>query len=94
MARSLVYTSFLLPDCSEALAFFTQLLRWGVREDIQLPGSKRWVVVAPGDGGGGGGALLLARASTPEQCALIGRQGGGHVGEPSARTDATKKAAS
>lgn len=91
MARSLVYTSFLLPGCGEALAFFTQRLRWGVREDIQLPGSKRWGVVAPGDGGG---ALLLTRASTPEQCALIGRQGGGHVGEPSARTDATLKAAS
>ena len=80
MARSLVYTSFLVPDCEEALVFFTQVLRWRVREDVRLSDSKRWLVVAPGEDEGGGGALLLARASTPEQRSLIGRQGGGRVG--------------
>ena len=81
MGHSLVYTSLLVPSYDEALAFFTQVLRWTVREDIRLSDSKRWLVVAPGeDEGGGGGALLLARASTPEQQALIGRQCGGRVG--------------
>ena len=77
MARSLVYTSLLVPEYDEALVFFTQVLRWGVREDIRLPGGKRWVVVSPGDGGG---ALLLARSSTAEQRARIGQQLGGRVG--------------
>ena len=77
MARSLVYTSLLVPSYDEALTFFTRVLRWTVREDIRLSDSKRWLVVAPERSGG---ALLLARASTPEQQALIGRQGGGRVG--------------
>ena len=46
MARSLVYTSFLLPDFDEALVFSTQVLRWRVREDIRLSDSKRWLVVS------------------------------------------------
>ena len=77
MSRSLVYTSLLVPSYDEALTFFTQVLRWGVREDVQLSDSKRWLVVAPA---ADGGALLLARASAPEQLALVGRQGGGRVG--------------
>ncbi len=84
MTRSLVYTSLLVPSYDEALAFFTQVLRWTVREDIRLSDSKRWLVVAPGkgesEGEGGGGALLLCRAATPEQLALMGRQCGGRVG--------------
>jgi len=69
-------TSLLVPDYDEALAFFTQVLRFRVLEDTALSPDKRWVVVAPSSSGG---ALLLARASTPEQRTLIGRQGGGRV---------------
>jgi predicted enzyme related to lactoylglutathione lyase len=76
MPRSLALTSLLVPDYDEALAFFTQALRFEVLEDRALAPGKRWVVVAPSSSGG---ALLLARASTPEQRALIGHQGGGRV---------------
>ena len=38
--------------------------------------SSDLVVVAPSDEGG---AFLLAKASTPEQRAMIGKQGGGRV---------------
>jgi catechol 2,3-dioxygenase-like lactoylglutathione lyase family enzyme len=69
-------TSLLVPDYDEALAFFTQALRFQVRQDTALSPDKRWVVVAPSSSGG---ALLLARAATPEQRTLIGRQGGGRV---------------
>ena len=69
-------TSLLVPDYDEALAFFTQALHFRVLQDTPLSPDKRWVVVAPSSSGG---ALLLARASTPEQRALIGRQGGGRV---------------
>lgn len=76
MARTLVHISLLVPAYDEALAFFTQVLRWHVLQDLPLSATKRWLVVAPG---GAGAALLLAQASTPEQVALIGRQGAGRV---------------
>lgn len=79
MTRSLVYTSLLVPGYDEALAFFTQVLRWQVLQDLRLSAAKRWVVVSPGGADDRGGSLLLARASTPEQLALVGRQGGGRV---------------
>ena len=77
--RSLAYTSLLVPEYDPALAFFTQVLRWAVVEDTALPGGKRWIVVSPGGAAGPGGALLLARASTAEQQALVGRQGASRV---------------
>ena len=79
MSRRLACTSLLVPEYEPALAFFTQVLRWQVLQDERLSDSQRWLVVAPGGAGDAGGALLLARAATPEQVALIGRQGGGRV---------------
>ena len=76
MTRALVYSSLLVPDYDEAITFFTRVLRWQLQQDTPLSDTKRWVIVAPGDRGG---ALLLARASTPQQQALIGGQGGGRV---------------
>jgi len=76
MIRSLAYTSLLVPDYDEAITFFSRVLRWTLQHDTRLSDTKRWVVVSPG---GPGGALLLAQASTPEQQALIGHQGGGRV---------------
>ncbi len=76
MVRCLAYTSLLVPDYDEAIAFFTRVLRWRLLQDTALSDTKRWVLVSPGDRGG---ALLLARASTPQQVALIGAQGGGRV---------------
>ena len=76
MPRRLAYTSLLVPDYDEAIDFFTRVLRWQLRQDTALSDTKRWVIVSPGDGGG---ALLLARASTPQQRALIGGQGAGRV---------------
>jgi catechol 2,3-dioxygenase-like lactoylglutathione lyase family enzyme len=76
MSRRLAYTSLLVHDYDEAIAFYTQALRFRLLEDTRLSATKRWVVVAPS---GDGGALLLARASTPAQVALVGAQGGGRV---------------
>ena len=76
MTRSFAHTSLLVPNYDEAIRFFTQVLRWTLLQDTPLSATKRWVVVSPGPAGG---ALVLARASTPEQQALIGRQGGGRV---------------
>ena len=73
--------SFLVREYDEAIAFFTQALGYRLVQDTalgELAGhAKRWVVVAPPADGGAN--LLLARASTPEQQAMVGRQGAGRV---------------
>jgi catechol 2,3-dioxygenase-like lactoylglutathione lyase family enzyme len=82
MARQLALTTLLVPAheeaYDEAIAWFTQALRFELLQDTPLAPGKRWVVVAPSRAGGG--RLLLARASGPEQQALVGRQMGGRVG--------------
>jgi catechol 2,3-dioxygenase-like lactoylglutathione lyase family enzyme len=78
MTASLATVALVVPDYDEAIAFFTEALGFELLEDRQM-GDKRWVVVQP-RGGQGGATLLLARAATPEQRALVGRQWAGRVG--------------
>jgi len=77
MIQSLALISFLVRDYDEAIAFFTDALRFTLVEDTPLGGGKRWVRVAPP--GSNGACLLLARAATPEQLAHVGNQTGGRV---------------
>lgn len=77
MTASLATVSLIVPDYDEAIAFFTRALGFDLLEDRPM-GGKRWVVVRPA--GGQGATLLLARAATPEQQALVGRQWAGRVG--------------
>jgi catechol 2,3-dioxygenase-like lactoylglutathione lyase family enzyme len=77
MTSSLATVSLIVPDYDEAIAFFTQALGFELLED-RPTGDKRWVVVRPVDGHGA--TLLLARAATPAQQALVGRQWAGRVG--------------
>jgi catechol 2,3-dioxygenase-like lactoylglutathione lyase family enzyme len=74
--QTIASVSLLVRDYDEAIAFFTDCLRFAVAEDTPLVGGKRWVVVRPP---GEGAALVLARAATPEQAARIGDQTGGRV---------------
>jgi catechol 2,3-dioxygenase-like lactoylglutathione lyase family enzyme len=69
-------TTFLVRDYDEAIAWFTRVLRFELREDEPRGAGKRWVRVGPP---GGGPGLLLAQAATPEQEAAVGRQAGGRV---------------
>jgi catechol 2,3-dioxygenase-like lactoylglutathione lyase family enzyme len=65
-------------DYDEAIAFFCRTLHFELLVDTYQPEQdKRWVVVAPP--GSTGTSILLARASTPEQEAFVGRQTGGRV---------------
>jgi len=76
--RSISRVTLVVHDYDEAIEFFTKKLKFELVEDTYLPEQdKRWVVVAPGDGAGA--SLLLARASSPEQRAVVGRQTGGRV---------------
>jgi len=75
-ARRLAMLALVVRDYDEAIDFYTRVLRFRLVEDTPMSATKRWVVVAPGDGGA---ALLLAQAATPEQRAAIGHQSGGRV---------------
>ena len=78
MKQSLVHVALVVRDYDEAIAFFCQKLHFTLVEDEYQPEQdKRWVLVAPP--GSSGANLLLARASTPEQEAAVGRQTGGRV---------------
>ena len=78
MKQSLIHIALVIRDYDEAIAFFCQKLHFTLIEDTYQPEQdKRWVLVAPP--GSTGTQLLLARASTPEQTAAIGKQTGGRV---------------
>lgn len=78
MNQSIIHVALVVRDYDEAIAFYCQKLHFKLVEDTYQPEpDKRWVVVAPP--GSSGTNLLLARASTAEQEAFIGRQSGGRV---------------
>ena len=78
MKQSIIHVALVVRDYDEAIAFYCEKLHFTLIEDSYQPEQdKRWVVVAPP--GSGGSSLLLARASTPEQEAFIGKQSGGRV---------------
>ncbi len=71
----LAYSAYLVRDYDEAIAWFIAALDWRLLEDSDLGDGKRWVRV----GGAQGGQLLLARATSEEQLAAVGRAAGGRV---------------
>ena len=77
MAHSIASLALVVRDYDEAIAFFTDALRFTLVEDTPLGGGKRWVVVAPA--ASTGASLLLAKAATPEQLSRVGDQTGGRV---------------
>lgn len=78
MPQSIAHIALVVRDYDEALDFYVGKLRFRVVEDTYRPEQgKRWVVISPP--GSSGASLLLARASAPEQEALIGNQAGGRV---------------
>ena len=76
-APRLAHVTFLVRQYDEAIEWFTTHLGFRLLEDTPLGGGKRWVLVAPGSNAHP--ALLLARATTAEQLAAVGRQAGGRV---------------
>ena len=78
MKQSIVHIALVVKDYDEALAFYTQKLKFELIEDTYQPEQeKRWVVVAPP--GSKGVTLLLAKASKPEQEPFVGNQAGGRI---------------
>jgi len=77
MEQTIACIALVVRDYDEAIAYYTQKLRFELLEDTPLGNDKRWVRVAPR--GSRGTALLLARAVNPEQQSRVGNQSGGRV---------------
>jgi len=77
MRQHLGLTALVVRDYDEALAYYVGKLGFELREDTQLDGDKRWVVVAPP--GSVESAILLAKAANARQEEAIGNQSGGRV---------------
>ena len=74
--RRLGAITFLVRDYDEAAAWLVETLGFRVTSDVPLGEGKRWVTAGPEEGGC---ALVLARATTDQEIALVGNQGGGRV---------------
>lgn len=74
MAQQISLTALLVRDYAEAIDFYTRKVGFELREDTDMGGGKRWVIVGPA--GGAGGGLLLAR---PESGKGVGEQASGRV---------------
>ncbi|OAA78462.1 glyoxalase family protein [Akanthomyces lecanii RCEF 1005] len=73
----LAHVSVVVRDYDEALAFYIDKLGFTLVEDRPVPEqNKRWVTVAPPNAPPGATTVLLARASSPDQLAAVGRQTG------------------
>lgn len=75
--RALATVTLVVRDYDEAIAWYRDRLGFELKQDVDLGGGKRWVVVAPA--GGNGARLLLAQAADEDQAAAIGDQAGGRV---------------
>ena len=70
MKQFIAHVALVVRDYDEAIAFFTEKLRFTLLEDTYQPEQdKRWVLVAPP--GSTGASLLLARPSNEAQAAFV-----------------------
>lgn len=69
--------ALVVDDYDRAIAYYTGMLGFELREDSPRENGKRWVLVAPA---GAQTATLLAKAANDAQQACIGKQTGGRVG--------------
>jgi len=77
MKQHLGAVALLVRDYDEAIAFYTQRLRFRLVADTVLSATKRWVVLSPP--GATETHLLLAQADGEPQDRCVGRQAGGRV---------------
>ena len=77
MKRHIACFALVVDDYDRAIAYYTDVMGFELREDSPREAGKRWVVVAPA---GAETAILLAKASNDAQRARIGDQTGGRVG--------------
>jgi len=77
MKRFVSAVSLVVSDYDVAIEFYVGRLGFALIEDTQLTENKRWVLVAPDRNCET--KLLLAKADTPAQEEIVGKQTGGRV---------------
>lgn len=77
MNQTIAHVTLVVNDYDEAIAFYTQKLKFELIEDTRLSESKRWVLVKPK--GIGSCCLLLAKATDDDQRSRVGDQTGNRV---------------
>ncbi|NJN78065.1 MAG: VOC family protein [Saprospiraceae bacterium] len=77
MKQELAQLTIVVKDYDEAIAFYTQKLKFELLEDSVLSETKRWVRVRPK--GSESCGLLLAKAKNESELQSIGNQTGGRV---------------
>ncbi len=77
MKQKIAHIALVVRDYDEAIAFYTQKLKFTLLEDTKLSETKRWVRVTPK--GAEECCLLLAKAANEKQKSSIGNQTGGRV---------------
>jgi catechol 2,3-dioxygenase-like lactoylglutathione lyase family enzyme len=75
--RYLAHISIIIDDYDKAIHYYTQTLKFILKEDTLLNEEKRWVLIAPS--ADAETCLLLAKASNDRQMHSIGNQTGGRV---------------
>lgn len=76
----LAHIALLVRNYDEALAFYIGKLGFVAVDNVDQPDEhKRWITIRPPGAPENATTLLLARASTPEQAAAIGKQAPGRV---------------
>jgi len=78
MKQSIALMALVVEDYDEAIAFYTEKLKFELIDDTYQPEQdKRWIVIAPP--GSNGMTILLAQASNEHQREFVGNQAGGRV---------------
>jgi catechol 2,3-dioxygenase-like lactoylglutathione lyase family enzyme len=77
MQQRIAQMALVVRDYDEAIAFYSQKLKFQLVEDTTLSESKRWVVMVPP--GNSNTCLLMAKAANEEQLSRVGNQTGGRV---------------
>ena len=76
--RALSGVTVIVPSYAEGLACFRDNMGFGVLEDVDLGGGKRWLVVAPANSSQA--RLILAQPGNDQQRQAMGQQVGDRVG--------------
>lgn len=77
MPNHLAHIALIIDDYDKAIDYYTKVLQFKLLEDTRMSENKRWVLIEPSENSQT--SILLAKASTPEQHAIIGKQTGGRV---------------
>jgi len=77
MKRHLAHIAIIVDDYDRAIAYYTQKLKFILKEDTLLAEQKRWVLIAPSENCETN--ILLAKATNEAQLSSIGNQAGGRV---------------